>query len=805
MPSVFSCDAVLQILDGRSLLLVSNREPYVHQFCPDGSIHVVTPAGGLVTSLDPVMRACKGTWIAWGSGTADFVVTDAHGRLRVPPTEPAYTLRRLKLSEDVVENSYYGYSNQALWPLCHSALEKPIFSRAHWNGYVRSNREFAGATVEEAERNRGRSSPVIWLHDYHLSLAPAMIRRALPDAVLAHFWHIPWPPWDIFRICPQRRELLEGLLANDVLGFHLPWYGENFMTCCEQELQAKVDRESRAVLYRDHVTAIAACPISIDVDAYRARAAAPEIDHLVEKFRRKLALDDQVVALGVDRLDYTKGIPQRLDAFALFLENHPEYRGKITLIQKVERSRSRISAYRQLEKDVQSKVHKINQRFSSGSWAPVIYMVDGLDDLIGFNGGGRDCITALYRLADVMMVTSLCDGMNLVAKEFIAAQTEDKEDKKVLILSEMAGASSELTGAVYVNPFDVDSLAEAIYTAVNLTPEEARARMRAMKAALEKNDVFAWMRDFLSRIPANPRYRSMVGSVHMGLPDLSSSMENLKERLRSARALALFLDFDGTLAPIAPTPSEARLPPETKRALGELLRHKKGVYGVISGRSLQDLKAVVGLPEMIYSGNHGLEIEAPAWKYINPEAARTRAMVDFICDRLEGKLSCIPGVIVERKGYTATVHYRLVEPHRVPEVARKVASVVKQATRHQNRELSVNILEGKKSFEIRPDVDWDKGAAVRLILKKELAHWHSDEVLVIYIGDDQTDESAFAVVRQHGIGIRVGATSGGRSQATFSLASPGAVCNFLQWLRSQLDEMGTAAPRARLAVTPAAK
>ena len=434
-------------------------------------------------ALDPVMRALGGTWVAWGHGDADPAVVDENDRVAVPPEEESYTLRRLWLTEEEVENYYLGYSNQALWPLCHNVLEHVRFRDRFWNAYRKVNTKFAHGVVDEMEERGG----LVWFQDYHLALAPREVRRARSDLTLGHFWHIPWPPWETFRVCPQKTEILEGLLSNDLLGFHLESFVTNFLNTCVRELDAFVDWAKKAVVHQGHMTHVRDLPISIDVERFERMASSPETEERIDAVREEHDLDGQRVAIGVDRLDYSKGILERLEALRILFREHPELVGELTFVQIAVPSRTEIPAYAHLEEKVDRRIEELNAALSTDGWKPVVYIKDPMP---------QDELVAFYRMADVAVVSSVQDGMNLVVKEFIASQ--DEEDPGAVCLSEFAGASDEINHSIPVNPFYTEGFAEDLRRALDQPLERRRDSMEKMKATLREHSIHAWMADFLS-------------------------------------------------------------------------------------------------------------------------------------------------------------------------------------------------------------------------------------------------------------------------------------------------------------------
>lgn len=466
-------------LAGRQLIVVSNREPYEHRMTARGPA-ASSGAGGLAAALDAVMRVTGGTWIAWGSGEADFLVTDASGRIGVPPDAPRYTLRRIALPGREVEGYYCGYANQALWPLCHMALDHVRFSASDWAAYEAANRRFADGVCQEAA-----PGAIVWMHDYHLALCPRALRQMREDLFLMHFWHIPWPAWEVFRICPQREELLEGLLANDLVVFQCARDAEQFRDAAARALGARAGAGDH-VEHAGRRIEVRALPISIDAAALSAQARSSDCRRWVERLTRHFRLAGRAVVLSVDRVDYTKGILHRLRAIEAFLDRWPAYRGRVVFIQKAAPSRTRVEAYRQLQQDVEARIARINAAYRTADWTPVLYLAKPLP---------RAALAALYRIADVCMVSSLRDGMNLVAKEFVAARTDLRG---VLVLSKFTGAARELTDALLVNPYAVDEFAESLRLALTMPAEEQERRMRRMRAHVAENNIYRWAGMLLS-------------------------------------------------------------------------------------------------------------------------------------------------------------------------------------------------------------------------------------------------------------------------------------------------------------------
>jgi trehalose 6-phosphate synthase len=463
-------------LHGERVVIVANREPYIHERTQDGEIIVVHPASGLVSALEPVMRACSGVWVAHGSGSADRETSNEKGRLKVPPGEESYVLRRVWLSPEEEKGYYYGFSNEGLWPLCHIAHTRPVFRSEDWRQYQAVNRRFADAVSQEVHS----PDPIILVQDYHFALLPQMIRERLPRATVITFWHIPWPNSEQFGICPWREELLAGLLGSSILGFHTQFHCNNFLDSMDRFLESRIDREQNAVIHQGQWTLVRPYPISIEWPNDWLRSVPPVSECRARVFEELGLPQDALLGVGVDRLDYTKGIEERLLAVERLLERVPSLRGRFTFVQLAAPSRSVIPHYRQLDENVVQVAARINERFAAGGYQPVILRRANHQPPTVFR---------YYRAADLCYVSSLHDGMNLVAKEFVAARDDELG---VLVLSHFTGAARELTEALSVNPYDLEEASGALEAALAMPKEEQRDRMRAMRTLLAEFNVYRW-------------------------------------------------------------------------------------------------------------------------------------------------------------------------------------------------------------------------------------------------------------------------------------------------------------------------
>lgn len=469
-----------------SLFVVSNREPYMH-VRRGKNIEALVPASGLVTALEPILRACDGTWVAHGSGDADRDAVNDRDRLRVPPDRPEYTLRRVWLTKEEEEGYYFGFANEGLWPLCHIAHTRPTFRTSDWQSYQDANRKFADAVLDEMA---GAENALLLVQDYHFALLPRMVKEARPDVRVAIFWHIPWPNPEAFGICPWQRELLDGLLGADLVGFHTQAHCNNFLETVDTALESRIEWERFAVRRGDHVTLVRPFPISVD---FRESQREPgEITASPYELRasllKNLGIQASFLGVGVDRVDYTKGIIERFRGIERFLERCPSYRGKFTFVQIGAPSRTNIPRYHDLLAEVEAEAERINSRFVEANWKPIALLV---------RHHSHEEILPYYRAADFCMVTSLHDGMNLVAKEFVAAR-QDMEG--ALILSQFTGATRELRDALIVNPYDTDQLADAILQALEMDPQDRRTRMRRMRQIVKENNVYRWAGNLIAEL-----------------------------------------------------------------------------------------------------------------------------------------------------------------------------------------------------------------------------------------------------------------------------------------------------------------
>jgi alpha,alpha-trehalose-phosphate synthase [UDP-forming]/trehalose-phosphatase len=725
-------------LHNGSLIIVSNREPYIHKKTEAG-IRVEKPAGGLTSAMDDVLKATGGTWVAWGSGSGDRESVDSKNCIAVPPENPSYKLKRVWLDPAVAENYYHGYSNQVLWPLCHITLDRVYFRRRFYEDYKNANLSFAKAILEEAEENS-----IVWIHDYHLCLLPQILRGEKSELTIAHFWHIPWPDWSVFRVCPQAKEILEGLLGNDLIGFQIPLFVKNFLDCVQECLKADIDYHNSAISYMGHTTRLKAFPISVDYERFNSMALSQRTEASIKKIRGRYRLKGYI-GIGVDRLEYTKALIKRLQTINLFFERYERFIGKFTFVQIAVPTRMK-EPYLSYKETVEDLIKKINRKYSTGRWKPIIYINTKVEH--------KDLV-AYYRMADIAIISSVYDGMNLVAKEYVASQIDERG---VLILSELAGAADELEGAMLVNPYDIEGFSECIRKSLIMPEKEKKDRMAGLRNRVMEKDIYKWVSDTLHEtvsISFLKREKCFY---------LFDRIDELKERL-ARNKIFLFLDYDGTLTPIVESPEKAVITDEMRSLIIQLKEYIP--VAIISGRGLKDIRERVGIEGIIYAGNHGAEIWDGEKIVANQELGVNGSLLKEFLDKLKIALSPIQGVLIEDKGFTASVHFRNAKVKDL----RKVFDIFQVIS--QDYKDNFRIVSGKKVFEIRPTNAWNKGDAVSWIIKN-----FGGGRSPIYIGDDLTDEDAFMAIKGKGIGICIGISH----RTEYYLKEQGEVKSFLKWM-----------------------
>ncbi len=476
-------DLVREKLSDVCFIVVSNRQPYIHRFVK-GKIECIKGPGGVITALDPVMRELKGLWVCSGTGEADRMVAK-DSKVKVPPENPSYVLKYVWLTKEENLGYYYGFSNQALWPLMHLVYVRPVIREEDWIVYKEVNKKFAKAIYEEIKDKKA----VVFVQDYHLALVSKYLKEIKPDVITLLFWHIPWPTYDILRILPQKQELLEGLLSYDLLGFHIRYFCNNFLDGVINELESKINRENFSAVFRGHTTLIRSYPISVDFEGINTFANTSSVEGAMKNLSEEFGLSDKKIIVGLDRIDYTKGIPERILGIDKLFELHPELKEKIVFIQMGEISRIHLSQYKHLNDEINALVEEVNFKHGHSLWKPIIFVRRHLS----FNE-----LLAFYRLADICIITSLHDGMNLVAKEYISSRIDGRG---VIVLSKFTGAARQLKHALLVNPYSQTDVANALYRALFMSKDEIEQRMKKLRKSVQRNNIWQWVGNIISDVP----------------------------------------------------------------------------------------------------------------------------------------------------------------------------------------------------------------------------------------------------------------------------------------------------------------
>lgn len=722
-----------------SLVVLANRLPFDLEVQPDGSTRARQAPGGLVTALQPILSRRKGAWIGW-PGTPD---TDLE-----PTTADGLELQPISLSAEEIDGYYEGFSNATLWPLYHDAVAPSEFQRSWWDVYRSVNERFARRAAEIAAPNA-----TVWVHDYQLQLVPQMLRRLRPDVRIGFFLHIPFPPAELFNRLPWRKQIIAGLLGADLIGFQLPGGTRNFMRLAKSLLD--VPMVGGHLNYDGRTVRVGAFPISIDSAALSALAATPQVHEAARKLRADLGNPAKIV-LGVDRLDYTKGIDVRLTAFReLLAEKDPSVEDAV-MVQIATPSRERLQSYIKMRGQIEQHVGSLNGDFGKIGRPAVHYLHQSLP---------RDDLAAFYVAADVMTVTPLRDGMNLVAKEYVACRVDGGG---TLLLSEFTGAARELRSALLVNPYDTDAVKDGLRQALTMPAVTARRQMRAMRRQVLTFDVDRWAAAFLSALEGT---RDRVADARSRLA--SEVLEALTD-ISATERLLVATDFDGTLAPIVDDPATARALPEAVEAMRSLATIAGTVVAVVSGRSLADLRMLLGEShDLELVGSHGAEVWTPGAQEqhsvsgtgrgdLSPSAAALLAKLGKV---LQGITSGYAGVTLEPKPTGIAIHLRNADPRDAEAVTRAIEE--DPATWP-----GVNLLRGKMVLELTV-VSTDKGRAIRTLAREN----HCTAIL--FIGDDVTDENAFRSLESGDVGVKVGS---GDTAADVRVADPARVADLLHVL-----------------------
>ncbi len=693
----------------------------------DGRATVKPSTGGLATGLTGPHRESGGLWFGW---PGDISEATPDQRTEIEARLASDRLVPIDLDREDLERYYHGLANGVLWPLFHYHQDSIPFDREDWNRYVAVNERFAQAVAAHHQ-----PGDLVWVHDYHLALVPAMLRARIPGARIGFFLHIPFPSSEVFRIFPWRKSLLWGLLGADLIGFHTLGYMRHFLSSLTHVLGLDTDLDE--VLLESRVVRCGAFPMGIDNAAFLRLSASAPVRRESDKLRRAAAGVRMV--LGVDRLDYTKGIPRRLAAFERLLESSPEYRGHVQLLQIAAPSREKTPAYASFKRRLDEQVGRINGRFGTPSWTPIRYV---------YRGYGVERVVAFYRAADVMLVTPLRDGMNLVAKEFVASR-DDLDG--VLVISEFAGASEELAEAIQINPYDIDGAAAAIRAALEMDGDERSRRMGQLRDRVLRRDVHQWVMEFLDRLAVDRRRVAERESTPIP-----------SDLLAAAERLLVFLDYDGTLVPLVDDPGAAVLDPALIEILGRLARRPGVDVEIVSGRTPEWLARMFATLPMGLHAEHGAWSRSPGsseWRRNVPESAGFQGLLDRVRPVLASFARSHPGSFVEEKTTGLALHYRAAhsadaEPQ-AWELRRQLLDLLSNAP--------VSVLAGNNVIEIRPQ-GLHKGTIVPQVLAQAAAG-----AKILAIGDDRTDEDLFAALPENAITVRVG---GGPTRAGWRLKGP---------------------------------
>ncbi len=720
------------------VLIVANRLPVTVATDADGGLAIEASPGGLASGLATVHARADTLWIGW-PGTTDAVEPDPLALAR------ALAERRLvgvTLSAEELQRYYDGYSNGVLWPLFHYFFERLPLEIAGFDTYEAVNQRFADAVVAQY-----REGDLVWVHDYQLMLVPELVRRRLPSARIGFFLHIPFPSSEVFRTLPHRERILEGLLGADLVGFHTAAYMRHFATAVLRVLGAQSDVERLA--WRGREVQMGVFPMGVDATALAHEAAHPDVEAQARTWREESGVR---ILLGIDRLDYTKGIPRRLLAFERLLEHHPELRERVRLVQVAVPSRADVQAYQTFREQADALIGRIHGAFATPSWVPVHWM---------YRGVSREELLALYRAADVMLVTPLRDGMNLVAKEFCAARSDEDG---VLVLSEFAGAASELSEALMVNPYDVEGSAATYYRALSMPDEERRSRMLALRLRVLAYDAARWATRFLATLTEIPE-----GPPAQRTPAGPAVVDTLAARFAAARVTRLLLDYDGTLVPFAVSPELARPDAALIALLADLAARPGCEVHIVSGRGRANLERWFGALPIGLHAEHGLWSRLPGARTWTGGPTVDMTWRTAVAPILEDFTVRTPGSLVEEKEASLAWHYRACDPEFGQRQARELHAHLTERLSN----LPVHLVPGDRVIEIRPH-GANKGTVVGMVRAAAPA-----DTLICALGDDHTDGDMFRALDDHDIAIQIGSHGSG---APYCLADVVAARAFLHTL-----------------------
>ncbi|MCD6319901.1 MAG: bifunctional alpha,alpha-trehalose-phosphate synthase (UDP-forming)/trehalose-phosphatase [Candidatus Desulfofervidaceae bacterium] len=723
-----------------NLIIVSNRLPF-SVIKKNNRINFQTSAGGLATGLGSVYKAYNALWVGWPGIVLEKLkekekeqITE---KLKIEHNYPIF------LSQKDVDNYYHGFSNKILWPLFHYFSSYTSYSDTFWEAYKRVNKAFCKAVLNVATED-----DVIWIHDYHLMLLPRLIREQMPKVSIGFFLHIPFPSFEIFRLLPWRREILEGMLGADLIGFHTYDYALHFLNSVRRLLG--YEHTIGQIIADNRVIKVDTFPMGIDCEKFAQAVSTTAVKKEIKKIRKKIG--ERKVILSVDRLDYTKGIPQRLEAFETFLGKYPRYREKVNLVLVVVPSRIKVEYYMALKKQIDELVGRINGKYGTIGWVPVWYLYRCLS----FHP-----LVALYNVADIALITPLRDGMNLIAKEFVASKTEGKG---VLILSEMAGAVKELGEAIVINPNNKAEIVKAMKEALTMLEEEQNERIRIMQNRLQRYNIVKWANDFMDKLIQMKKVQQEVCGERL---TATKKEKLINDYIKSSHRLIL-LDYDGTLVPFAERPERAKPDTHLLQLLASLAQEKKNEIVIISGRDKNTVEKWFGSLGIALIAEHGVWIKEKngTWEMIEPLQNDWKEEIKPV---LETYVDRTPGSFIEEKEYSLVWHYRKADP----ELTLVRARELKDALLHLTTNLNLGILEGNKVIEVK-NVGINKGRAALKWTSKQ--KWD----FILAIGDDWTDEDVFLILPERAYSIKVGI---GYSKAKFTVPSYRKVRELLKELK----------------------
>jgi len=743
------------------IVVVANCLPFILEEDQEGKITRKQSAAGVVTAAAPVLVETQGLWVGWRESHAPIPESQPEDKSTVAGIKSEQVVT-VKIDEKLMDAYYNGCCKACFWPLFHSMPDRALFRKENWEAYLAVNQDFARLTFQSIKKLHEEQPdvvPIIWIHDYHLMCCANFIRTLCDEAGLkvkiAFFLHIPFPSWDMMRLFPWDDELLQHILACDSIGFHLQDYCLNFIACCQRRLGCRVDRDK--LLISHNMRAISVHPLPIGIHFEKLAGHANEAQTIKNN-------PQEQILIGVDRLDYTKGLIHKIRAFERFLDKHPEQIEKVVLLQVILPSKTSVKDYKGLKEELDKEIGRIKGRFSTPNWSPIRY-------LHGYVS--QEQLAAFYRDSSVALITPLRDGMNLIAKEFVACQTRDPG---VLVLSAFAGASQSMVEALKVNPYETDQFAEIIYRAIMMPNDERELRMRLLRKREKEKDVNFWITSFLETVDYYPH---TSGKLEKFMPLREEDFDSfLESHVTECSKLALLLDYDGTLAPIASHPELAILPSETKSILLTLSSMPDVHISIISGRSMDDIKKMVGIKGITYAGNHGLQIEhSDGAQFSYPVAEDHKINLE----KLKKLLSNVtePGAWVEDKGSVLTFHYREVQEDAQPRLLEEVQKYFKEA--------SIVPHFSHKALEARPQVTWNKGRAAIYILRTLFGVDWSNRITTIFAGDDKTDEDAMKALQGMAVTFRVTSSQNVQTYANYRLPSTDSVVTMLKWIVKRLE------------------